>query len=377
MHRSLRIPWTFVGLLIATVAAERVSAAPGVFEGRGNWLDPLRASVSDAELSFGDAPAPHFRNEALYVTGRLDNGWVFTTGFFGWRVGPLRGYGAYALLGRPDGTRAWVLRQLRRDQIEIGSGHLDLRSDGVTFEGNGSTYTAVVRTDSLSLELRLESILPAWRPGDGLSRLSDDPTVFTRLSMPTPWARVAGWVTVDGTRVAVRGQAYSDLTLSVIPPDRLPPETTCFRLWSPPGTPDADRWFLSVVEYVSHPAFGSVRQPILLLGHGSEWVLTTPHFTMSPRESADTAVGSYPSRVQIRADDQGYTLTGEYRTGALYETTDMFREIPPPLRPIVALFAKRSINFRSFGVFEGTLTDPAGVSHKLALSGAGEYLVVK
>ena len=378
MHRSTSTRLApFVFALLCLALGPKVSAAPGVFEGRDAWLDPRGVRVPDAELAFTDLQTAHFRNEAVYVTGRLDNGWVFTTGFFGWRLGLLRGYGAYALVGKPDGSRTWMLRQLRRDDLQIGAGRLSVSALGVLFEGSGSSYRATARGDGIGLELALEGMLQPWKPGDGVARLTDDPGIFTRLALPAPWAKVTGWVTLGGERTPVTGQAYTDLTVTVLPMQRLPTETTCFRVWSAPGTAERDQWFLSVIEYVPHAALGAVRQPVLLLAHGSDWVLTTPLLVMERLDFADAPSGSYPARLAVSARDQGYTLTGEFRTDVLYETTDMFGEIPPALRAIVSLFAQRSLNFRSIGAFHGTLTGPEGVTRALDLSGVGEYLVVR
>jgi len=55
--------------------------------------------------------------------------------------------------------------------------------------------------------------------------------------------------------------------------------TQAARVWSPPGTPRADRWFVGMLTTISHSGFGSLRLPMLLVAHGDRWVFTTKEFS--------------------------------------------------------------------------------------------------
>lgn len=360
-------------LSVGSAAAEE----PSIFNDPYNWRHPDAVRVSDKELVFTDKRAAKFKNESLYFTGLFDNGWAFTLGFFGWTQGIFRGYGAYALIGTEEGKRYWVSFPLKRKNIEFGKDHLLIRSDKVYFEGSGMEYRAAIESAALSLDLYFENILPPWKPGDGYVYPTKDRTVFTRISVPCPWADVRGTVTIGGKSQAVRGQGYGDLTFLVSPANRSKSKVYLSRVFSPPGTERTERFFLSQIDYVSHPAYGSIRQPILLLARGDRWLFTSRDYSLNLDDFAETSEGSYPRTYMLQAENDGYLLRGEYRTGKLYDITDMFAEIPPVFRGLVGLFIGRHINFHSLGQFRGTLTYPDGVVEELSLIGLSEYLIVR
>ena len=204
---DLTAPLSFLACISILFVALHATADPRVFEDEAGWLDPSSVVIRDSDLAFTDAPSAYFCNEAFYLITRLDNGWVLTTGVFGWKPGLLRGYGVYALPGRPDGSKEWLLKQLRRCDLEISADHFSVQAPGA--------YRVRIEDSHLALHLEVDGIPSEWRPGDGPVIPGCGPAVFTRIAMPAPWADVWGTIAVDGESLDVVGSVYTDLTFTV------------------------------------------------------------------------------------------------------------------------------------------------------------------
>ncbi|TFG62599.1 MAG: hypothetical protein E4H36_07625 [Spirochaetales bacterium] len=115
------------------------------------------------------------------------------------------------------------------------------------------------------------------------------------------------------------------------------------------------------------------------MAHGNKWVFTTYDYTLTPSDfySPPDMPYSYPGKVKLYAKNGDYELQGEYKTGILFNVTDVINEIPFIIRPLVLLFVQRPIYFRFLGEFTGTIRLPDGSVEQLHLYGPYEYVIVR
>jgi hypothetical protein len=156
-------------------------------------------------------------------------------------------------------------------------------------------------------------------------------------------------------------------------------ECQAARVWSPPGTPRSDRWYISTLTTISHPFYGSLKLPMLLVAHGDRWVFTTMRYSFDLLEmtALEDPPYPYPARIVVSARDQGYTLDGAYTVDEPYWITDIFQRLPKLFRTIASWFVKRPVIFRNLARFEGTVTGPDGIATPLRLSGQAEFMYTR
>ena len=365
---------TFI-LPLALVAATGVS----IMENPANWQHPDQVTLKDSEMAFVKEHYGHFMNDGIFFMSRFNNGWVLMTNLFLWTYGPLRSWGIYALVSDPNGNKYWAKTQLDDKTIQMAPDHLYLKSGNNLVEGRGMTYKVHFDFPGFFCDLTYKNILPPWKPGDGKVYLTPDRDIFSDYPINSPWADVTGTIKIAGKTLNVVGQGYSDRSLSVFPPTRINTYLYSVRTFSSDGTPREDRWFFGLLESVSHPAYKSIRIPMILLAHGDKWVLTTKNYTLTPVDfvKGPNTPYEYPLKYIIRSRDQGYVLEGEYRCIKFFDFTDIFSELPGWLRSVAAKFLKRPVYFRSLGDFKATLKSPDGSVTQIHLFGPTEYMVIK
>jgi hypothetical protein len=230
-----------------------------------------------------------------------------------------------------------------------------------------------------SCDLTYNNILPPWKPGDGMEYFTDDGTVYERRTVNSPWANVTGTMTVDGKKMKVNGEGYSEFSLLIVPFRYMNPALHAIRVFSPDGTPDDERWHLGILDYFNHDQYGGRRFPRLILGHGDEYVITTKEYIIEELEwtPAPDTPWEYPRRLDISYNKDGYVFKGTYRSHLIFNITDIFDEIPAFIRDFLLLFMSRPVYIRNLGEFEGYLITPEGDYHRIHLYGPYEYLLTK
>ena len=151
------------------------------------------------------------------------------------------------------------------------------------------------------------------------------------------------------------------------------------RVYSPEGTDPNDSWHIHMVDILTHPDYGSNRMPRLIVIRGQDYLFATKDYTIEPLDFVfhDDIPYSYPKRLHIFSNTQGYILEGEYSSQKIFNFTDVFAEAPLWLRLILLLFLDRPVYFRCLGEFRGKLTLPDGSTERLHLYGPYEYVIVR
>ena len=375
MRARSSLPSAAALLLAAAVAAPPRPAPAQVFEGRWNWEHPNELRLAEDEV-FPHTPYDRgWQNHSWYWLGRLDSGYVVVMNPFQWRYGTLGAWGMYVIVRDPRGrVFTW---DGRVDDPEAASRGMRVVADNARFESRTGVHRWIVDVPGFSCDFTFTNVLPAWKPGDGRARFDDD--FYFAYRLPAPWADLAGTMTVDGSTVDAAGQCFLDTTEYQVPLTRTPAGSHAVRVWSAPGTPRADRWFIGSLTTIPHPGFGTPDLPMLVVAHGERWVLTAKDFAFDFTETVtpDDPPYPYPVRIAVSARDTNGTLVGSFDLEPPYCTTDVFQRLPRVFRALASLFVRRPVIYRNLTRFTGRVTEPDGRTTDLDLSGQAEFVITR
>ena len=369
-----------VVLVTALAAAGQprlLGAEPRIYDGPWNWQHPNELRLTPGEM-FPNAPYEQdWLSHSFYWLARFDTGHVVVLSPFRWRYGALGGWGLYMIVRDPRGRLFTWDGKLEDASFEATSAGARIAAGRSRFESRGGEHRWVIEVPGFSCDVTFTNVLPAWKPGNGVSWFDDEH--YTTYSLPAPWADVSGTMRVNGETVVVSGQCMLDTSETLLPLTRANAEIRAARVWSPPGTPRGERWFIGALTTISHPGYGSQRLPMLLVARGDRWLFTTMAFRFEYLSTAtlDDPPYPYPERVAVSARDQGWALEGTYTVDAPYWITDIFQRLPKMFRTIASWFVKRPVIFRNLARFEGTVTGPDGTATRLQLSGQAEFMYTK
>lgn len=363
-----------VAALAAVVPPCRPGAEPRIYDGAWNWEHPNELRLTEDELFPRTPYERDFQSHSYYWLALLDTGHVVVMSPFQWRYGAIGTWGLYVIVRDPRGRVFTWDGKLGDGSPEVAPRGMRVAAGATRFESDRGTHHWVVDVPGFSCDLAFANVLPAWKPGSGVARFDDGH--YTTYSTPAPWADLSGTMTVEGVTVDAAGQCFLDASETLLPVTRTNSACQAARVWSPPGTPRGDRWFIGTLTTISHAGYGSLRLPMLLVAHGDRWVFTTMDYTfeLAAMTTPDDPPYPYPARVVVRARDQGYGLEGVFAIDPPYWVTDIFRRLPPFLRTIASWFVKRPVIYRNLARFEGTLTGPDGGTTRLELSGQAEFM---
>jgi hypothetical protein len=376
----IRVPASLVALLATLTAAVlpcRLGAEPRIFDGAWNWEHPNELRLTEDE-TFPHTPYERdWQSHSYYWLGRFDSGHIVVMNPFQWRYGALGAWGLYVIVLDPWGRVFSWDGKIGDGSPEVAPSGMRVSAGNARFESRGGVHRWTIDVPGFSCDFRFANVLPAWKPGSGVTRLDDEH--YTTYSMPAPWADLSGTMTVNGEIVDATGQCLLDTSETLLPLTRTNAESQAVRVWSPPGTPRVDRWFIGSLITVTHPGYGSLKLPMFLVAYGDRWVFTTMDYTMTFTEMAelDDPPYPYPARIAVSAHDQGYALEGVFTIDPPYWITDIFQRLPKMFRTIASWFVKRPVIYRNLTRFEGMVTRPDGVATHLELTGQSEFMFTK
>jgi hypothetical protein len=357
----------------ATVAAPRAGAESRVFEGRWNWEHPNELRLAEDEVFPHTPYGRGWQARSWYWMGRFDNGYLVVMNPFQWRYGALGAWGMYLIVRDPHGgVFTW---DGKIGDPEVAPRGMRVVSDGARFESRTGAHRWIVEVPGFSCDFTFTNVLPAWKPGNGMARFDHD--FYLAYRLPAPWADLAGTMTVDGLTVDAAGQCFYDTTEYQVPLSRTTAGSHAARVWSAPGTPREDRWFLDVLTTIPHPGFGMPDLPMLVVARGGRWVMTTKDYTFDFVETVtpDDPPYPYPVRIAVSARDPNGSLVGVFDLEPPYVTTDVFDRLPGVFRALASLFLRRPVIYRNLARFTGLLTEPDGRTTDLDLSGQAEFAI--
>jgi len=363
--------------LVAVVPPCRLGAQARIYDGAWNWEHPNELRVTEDEMFPHTPYEREWQSHSYYWLARLDTGHVVVLGPFQWRYGALGAWGLYVIVRDPRGRVFTWDGKLGDGSPEVAPRGMRVSAANARFESRVGVHRWTVDVPGFSCDFTFTNVLPSWKPGSGVTRFDDGH--YTTYGLPAPWADLSGTMTVNGEAVDAAGQCLLDTSETLLPLTRANAEIQAARVWSAPGTPRADRWFIGTLTTVSHPGYGSVKLPMLLVAHGDRWLFTTMHYTVTFTEMAelDDPPYPYPARMAVSARTQGYALEGVFTSDPPYWITDIFQRLPKVFRGIASMFVKRPVIYRNLTRFEGTVATPDGGATRLELSGQAEFMFTR
>jgi hypothetical protein len=368
-------PLLIAAALAASVAAPRAGAEARVFDGPWNWEHPNALRLTEDEVFPHTPYGRGWQNHSFYWMGRLDNGYLVVMNPFQWRYGALGAWGMYVIVRDPLG-RVFIWDG-KIEEPEAAPRGMRVLADNARFESRPGMHHWTVDVPGFSCDFAFTNVLPAWKPGDGMARLSDD--FYFAYRLPAPWADLAGTMTVEGRTVDAAGQCFYDTTEFQVPLSRASAGSHAVRVWSAPGTPREDRWFVGILTTIPHPGFGIPDLPMLVVARGDRWVMTTKDFAFDFVETVtpEDPPYPYPVAIAVSARDPNGSLVGSFILEPPYVTTDVFARLPRVFRALASLFLSRPVIYRNLARFTGRVTEPDGRTTDLDLSGQGEFVITR
>jgi hypothetical protein len=362
---------------LAVVVPPRAAAQARIYDGTWNWEHPNELRLTEDE-TFPHTPYNgSWQSHSYFWLARLDAGHVVVMNPFQWRCGALGTWGMYLIVLDPQGNVVTWDGKLGTGSPEVAPAGMHVSAPNGRFDSGVGVHHWVVDVPGFSCDLVFGNVLPAWKPGSGVAWF--DGEHYTAYSLPAPWADLSGTMAVNGRVVDAAGQCLYDASETLLPLTRTNAASDAVRVWSPPGTSRADRWFLDVLITYSHPGYGSLKLPMLLVAHGDRWVFTTKEFSFDVVEETvpDDPPYPYPVRIAVQARDQGHVLDGTFTVVRPYFVTDVFQRLPKVFRTIASWFVKRPIIYRNLARFEGTVRFPDGSATRLHLTGQAEFMITQ
>jgi len=350
-----------------------------IYEDSTSWDHPESVTASEGEL-FPNPPYSHdWQSRSFFFVGRLNNGTFFVFNLFHWSLSPLQSWGLLVLVTDESGRLYKYDGSLPAGGSATKGEGFDFRFGENIFQSHGAEHRIRIALDGFSCDLRMENLLPAWKPGDGWAIYEKSGRMYNRYGIPAPWAEVNGTMTVFGETMNAEGQCTWDSSLSVQPLNRPNSPGYYFRAFSPAGTPPGDRVFVDMLCTYTHASYGAVALPILIVARGGAWAFTTKNFSLAPDDWTllQDPPYPYPGRIHLSAAKGGWSLEGAFVAERLYSLTDVFQRIPRIMRALASLFVKRPVLYRMIGYFKGFLVAPDGAREEISLPAHGEYVVIK
>jgi hypothetical protein len=184
---------------------------------------------------------------------------------------------------------------------------------------------------------------------------------------------------VGGRLLSGKGQGFGDRSRASLPLAKVNPRLLAFDGFSDPQVPAEERWFLRVLSYRTHEAFGAKQIPVVILARGGRSLMATSALQLAELDVRPDAEGvPRPHVFQVLCSDSGgCRLAGEFTCQQPSYTSDVFNKLPVALKGFASALFRRPIVMRDRGVFRGTVQLPDGSSHRLELSGQSEYALVQ
>ena len=358
-------------LLVLALTAALVSFAQD-----GNYAS---SSVLNEEIAFTFEEFKQGKNEGIYFMSRFNDGWVVMINLFHIKTNVFNKWGIYILVCEPDGETHWETFEMDPKKVYIDTDRLYVSDGKNTIQGGNDIYYVDINLSTIQASLTFTNILESWKAGNGVDYLSLDKNQYMKRILSSPWAVVGGSLVIGKNQITVRGVGYGEKSLIISPLTKQNPYLHAFRVFTETGVSQDSRWFIGLLDTQSHESFGALRLPRLNVAKGDDWIFSTNNYTLTPMDffSPPDMPYSYPRRIQLYSKTGGYELNGEYRTGVLFNVTDVINEIPAIIRPLVLLFLKRPIYFRFLGEFDGWIRYPDGTFETLKLFGPYEYVIVR
>jgi hypothetical protein len=348
-----------------------------IYEDAYNWAHPNTVTVAEGELLIRLPDSPHYRARSYAFVARLNDGNAFTVNLFEWVFGSMGTWGLTVQAANPTGEIYHFDEKIPAESLVEARDHFSIRFGNGDFEQENGEQRVRLDLPDFSCDLRIRSILAPWKPGDGFAYFSPRNDEYLHLLLAAPLASVSGSMRIRGKTIQAEGWCTGSRSLTVLPLSKLTTEYFGWQVFSSIASPEP--WFLELHNYEAREAQNQISIPMLVLAHGSRWVLTSKEYSLTPEDFVEEPgiPHPYPKRLRIHSESEGYMLDGYFTTVRVIRYQDVFHSLPKLLAEVASLFHKSPVIFRLFGEFQGTLRTPSGKLETLNLNGLGSYSTFK
>lgn len=314
---------------------ERVVDAWGGPGERDSVIVPLRPEENALY-----APQSRFYGEWWYFDARLDDGHV-VVGFLQASELMKRKPGIELHVYRPNGEKLSEVRrfekadfQASRERCDVRVGNNYCRAEFPDGEAGLPVHVLHIKEGGLEADLKFESVLPGWKPGQGRTDYGDRGYFF--WAVPVPRARVTGTVRIPGEVLEVRGVGYHDHNVITADARRIISHWYWGRLY-------ADDFTLLYAYVKTNKHFGGVASKPLMLAHRDEIVLSTGEMVVTDSDFVydDVARREYPRSLEIVVPG---SLSLRFAVREVIDAHDLLDDLPAALRnPLVRALVHRFV----------------------------------
>ncbi len=318
------------------------------------------------------APKSRFYGEWWYFDARLDDGHV-VVGFLQASELMTRKPGIELHVYRPSGEKLSVVRKFARaslhasrDQCDVWVGRNHCRGDFK--EGSDlPVHHLYINEGGMEADLRFESVLPGWKPGQGRTDYGDRGYFF--WVVPVPRATVTGTVRIGDEVLEAKGVGYHDHNVITADARRIISHWYWGRLYT-------DDFTLLYAYVKTNKHFGGVASKPLMLAHKDVVVLSTGEMVVTDADFVynDVAHREYPRALEIVVPG---SLSLRFDVKDIIDAHDLLDDLPAALRnPLVRALVHKlvgrpgwfrfSSDYKLTVVREGkTLTDEGTTLHEM------------
>ena len=318
------------------------------------------------------APKSRFYGEWWYFDARLDDGHV-VVGFLQASELMTRKPGIELHIYRPSGEKLSVIRKFAQANLRASREKCDVWVGGNHCQADfkeGSdlpVHHLYINEGGMEADLRFESVLPGWKPGQGRTDYGDRGYFF--WVVPVPRAIVTGTVRIGDEVLEAKGVGYHDHNVITADARRIISHWYWGRLY-------ADDFTLLYAYVKTNKHFGGVASKPLMLAYKDEVVLSTGEMVVTDADFVynDTAHRDYPRSLEIVVPG---SLSLRFDVKDVIDAHDLLDDLPAALRnPLVRALVHKlvghpgwfrfSSDYKLTVVREGqTLTDEGVTLHEM------------
>lgn len=221
------------------------------------------------------------------------------------------------------------------------------------FGGKYPDFKAKVNDGGCQGEIKFTSIVPSFTQGSGVATFNADKSGKWRLIQISPRSKATGYLTFQGKRIEIDGDAY----LEEVATDMTVPAL-------------ADRWYLlravngpytinlfNIV--VDKKNYGDGQIKTLLVARDNKIIMGTTNFNYQIQSNwTDKATGiSVPNVFKLSARDGSTTLTGTLSYGKTLHSMSLLDKLPRMARMVAGVMYGTPYQYRSAADYDFVLNE--------------------
>jgi hypothetical protein len=301
------------------------------------------------------APKSRFYGEWWYFDARLDDGHV-VVGFLQASELMSRKPGIELHIYRPSGEKLSVVRKFSLTSLRASKEKCDVWVGKNHCQGDfpdGSdlpVHHMYINEGGMEADLKFESVLPGWKPGQGRTDYGDRGYFF--WVVPVPRARVTGTVRIGDEVIEAKGTGYHDHNVITADARRIISHWYWGRLYT-------DDFTLLYAYVKTNKHFGGVASKPLMLAYKDKVILSSGEMVVTDSDFAynDVAHREYPRALEIVVPG---SLSLGFDVKDIIDAHDLLDDMPkalmnPVTRALVHRFVGRPGWFRFSSDFKLTV----------------------